>query len=74
MEKKKIGSNMSERFKDGKTILFSYNTPVALIDKDGNAFRTEEFWSQTTSRHINKWLAGQLGKKMPQKFFDQFKL
>ena len=40
----------------GVVILFSYQTPVAGFSPDIGYFRTEEFHSTTTSRHINNWL------------------
>ena len=65
-----VGSNMNEVVVDGKSILFSYKTPVAGYDDDG-AFRTDEFFSVTTSKHINKYLGGKdVGKKVPQSYID----
>ena len=67
---KNVGSNMSELEVGGKSILFSYQTPVAGYDDDG-AFRSEDFFSVTTSKHINKYLGGKdVGKVVEQKFFD----
>ena len=37
-------------------ILFSYRTPVAAYIFGRGFVRTDEFFSVTTSRHINKWL------------------
>lgn len=43
-------------FDDGRTVLFSYETPVAFF-KSGVGFRkTEKYHSNTTSKHINQWL------------------
>lgn len=39
-----------------KSILFSYETPVALHIYGVGFFRTGERFSKTTSKHINKWL------------------
>lgn len=65
-----VGSNMNEVEIGGKSILFSYKTPVAGWD-DLGAFRTEEFYSQTTSKHINKYLGGKdIGRKVPQTYID----
>jgi hypothetical protein len=41
-------------------ILFSYSTPVAGLirfksDEEDGAFRTDTYYSVTTSRHINKY-------------------
>jgi len=56
---KQIASNMTVLYRDDSEILFSYQTPVAVYDtKRGEYLRTETKYSQTTSRHINKWLDG----------------
>ena len=59
---KQIGSNKTEltyRTEAGEdiTILISYETPVAGYDEHG-AFRTDEKFSGTTSKHINQYLGG----------------
>ena len=70
MQLKPLGSNMNEIVVEGKYILFSYKTPVAGWDESG-AFRTEDFFSVTTSKHINKYLGGKdVGRKVSQKFFE----
>lgn len=61
-----IGSNMTEIEVNGKSILFSYKTPVAGWD-DMGAFRTDEKFSATTSKHINKYLGGKdIGRTVSQ--------
>jgi len=65
-----VGSNMNEVVVDGKSILFSYKTPVAGWDDQG-AFRTDEFLSVTTSKHINKYLGGKdIGRKVEQTYIE----
>ena len=60
-----IGSNMTEiqigdyshtgeKFRWNVHILFSYKTPVAGYCPEG-FFYTDEYFSKTTSRHINKY-------------------
>lgn len=67
---KNVGSNMSELEVGGKSILFSYQTPVAGWDDQG-AFRSEDFFSVTTSKHINKYLGGKdIGRKVPQSYIE----
>ena len=44
-------------YADDVRVFFSYKTPVAAWI-DGRYVRTDKKWSVTTSRHINKWLAG----------------
>ena len=71
MNIRNAGSNMTELEMDGVTVLFSYSTPVAAYGPDG-FIRTEQHFSSTTTRHINKWLAGANAKKVPQSVFDRF--
>lgn len=49
-----IKSNMTELELNGKVILFSYKTPVALCDYS-NIYKTDKYYSQTTTKHINQW-------------------
>lgn len=64
---KQIASNMTVLYRDGIEVLFSYQTPVAVFDeKNGQYFRTETKYSQTTSRHINKWLGSVKAETVPQ--------
>ena len=66
MQIKNIGSNMTELNFNGISVLFSYETPVAGWDDKG-AFRTDEKFSVTTSKHINKYLGGKdIGRTIPQ--------
>ena len=58
MKVKPIGSNQTEVImNNGNHVLFSYETPVAVSTIDG-IFVTEVKYSNTTTRHINKWCAG----------------
>ena len=55
MKIKPIASNMTELVLDnGDRVLFSYETPVALFTS-GEFVVTKKKWSQTTTKHINKW-------------------
>jgi len=68
---KPIASNMTEIETEKATILFSYETPVAACMNDGSGFvRTDKRWSVTTSRHINKWLAGAKAREVSQSELD----
>ncbi len=70
---KPIGSNMTELHTDDHIILFSYETPVAALRKgDHEYLRTDQFWSQTTSRHINKWLHGVEAQTVSQEYLYAF--
>ena len=43
-------------FRDGLTqVLVSYSTPVAA-QIDGKEYKTDTFWSMTTSKHVNQFL------------------
>jgi hypothetical protein len=67
MKLKPLGSNMTLiRMNNGTEVLFSYSTPVAGYYRgeatnamlDHEYFRTDEWYSNTTTRHINKYLDG----------------
>lgn len=63
-----IASNMTEiTLANGTQVLFSYRTPVASWE-NGQFYKTNKFWSKTTSRHINKWV--HLAVEKPQEYFD----
>ncbi len=64
-----IGSNMTELYINGVSILFSYSTPVAGYDRDG-AFRADTWYSSTTTRHINKYLGKGNGREVSQDYID----
>jgi hypothetical protein len=69
MKIKPIQSNMTElTLNNGTQVLFSYQTPVACWI-DGQFFKTDKKWSNTTTRHINKW--SHLAIAKPQTFFDE---
>jgi len=65
-----IGSNQNMiTTNKGDQVLFSYQTPVAAY-VDGDYIRTSTKWSQTTSRHINKWLEGVLAEEVDQSILN----
>ena len=84
MRLKPLAPNMTEltvsiaAFRGETKILFSYETPVAAInlspeffEKFGfSAIKTNELWSTTTQRHINKWLDGAEATQVTQLVFD----
>ena len=43
-------------YNDGTEVFFSYSTPVAGYSPRLGYVRTKEWYSSTTSRHINKYL------------------
>ena len=70
---KQLASNMTCLYKDGNEILFSYQTPVAVYDaKRDEYLRTETKYSQTTSRHINKWLQGVKATPVDQHIIEEY--
>jgi len=62
-------TGMTELYVNGVSILFSYSTPVAGYDHDG-AFRTDTWYSSTTTRHINKYLGKGNGREVSQDYID----
>jgi len=71
MKLKKLASNMTElTLSNGDTVLYSYDTPVAGWDETG-AYRTNKFFSQTTTKHINKYLGGKdIGRQVSHELLD----
>tara|TARA_R110000823_G_scaffold194520_1_gene325862 strand:+ start:214 stop:453 length:240 start_codon:yes stop_codon:yes gene_type:complete len=66
MKIRPIGANKTEATVNNITLLYSYETPVAGYDDQG-AFRTDEKFSRTTSKHINQYLGGaDVGRVIPQ--------
>lgn len=54
-------------------VLFSYKTPVAmrLLTPEGMEYHvTEQYWSRTTSKHINAWMPKEDRIEHPQEYFD----
>jgi len=70
MKIKPVGSNMTELQLDDVHVLFSYETPVAACIFGGGYVRTAQWYSQTTTRHINKWLDGVDAPEVPQATID----
>lgn len=65
-----IGKNQTQlSLCNGDKVFFSYKTPVAAR-VGGLLFKTSEDWSPTTSKHVNKWIAGSRCEIRPQSFFD----
>ena len=42
-------------YNNGNEVFFSYSTPVAGFSQELGYIRTKTYYSQTTSRHINKY-------------------
>ena len=55
---------------DGTEILFSYETPVAAQLPGFEYIKTATKWSQTTTRHINKWLDGVTATEVDQEVLN----
>jgi hypothetical protein len=58
MKVKSIGSNQTEVSANGCRVLYSYETPVALEAPSGKYYKTDQKWSVTTSKHINRFVGG----------------
>ena len=71
MKLKPIKSNMTELQIGDKTVLFSYETPVAYNQEGVGFFRTETHYSVTTSKHINQWLKGAKAQEVEQTVIDE---
>lgn len=72
-----IKANMTEvTLENGNKILFSYKTPVAVYIAAGQHYIvTNKYWSRTTTRHINSWIAPlhyDIANKETQDWFTGF--
>ena len=66
-----LGPNMNEVRYGDKYVLFSYQTPVAYSDNEGNVYVTSTKYSNTTSKHISKWVNGRPFSKVNQEDIDK---
>ena len=77
MKIKQLASNMTELRIGSTHILFSYETPVAMMH-DEQFYITSKKWSVTTTRHIGKFantfwnVPFKDWKEQPQEWFDEF--
>ena len=74
---KPVGSNQTEIERaDGVTVLYSYQTPVAVFVPGRGALCSKQKYSATTSRHINaaieRW--GATRTDVDQGIIDQYAL
>ena len=70
MKLNQIAANQTELDLGFCTVFFSYNTPVAARLTDGSLVRTTEWYSVTTTKHINKWLQSCECLTVPQSRID----
>ena len=73
MRLKHKDTNQTElQFKNGDIFFFSYETPVAAYI-DRRYYKTSQYHSAATSRHMNRFLHGDTvnAVKKPQYFFDE---
>ena len=54
----------------GSENFFSYDTPVAAQDA-GEYYKTNEYYSRTTSKHITQYLNGRYAHSVDQSFIYQ---
>lgn len=61
----------SVSYDNGTEVFFSYNTPVAGFEPGKGYFRTDQQYSQTTTRHIKKYLQGMTAVSKAQADIDR---
>jgi hypothetical protein len=67
-----IANNQTElHLNNGTIVFFSYNTPVAARLDNGTYVTTEEVYSPTTTKHVNKWLLNEAYTTVTQQFIDE---
>jgi hypothetical protein len=73
MQLKRTGNSTTELRVNSATILFSYNTPVAVeLNNDSKILVTSQKYSKTTSKHINEWIQGRSFELVEQSVIDSF--
>ena len=68
-----LGANRTEiSLKNGSRVFVSYKTPVAAYIVGVGYVKSEQRWSNTTSKHIGQWVGGTAKnvETRPQPFFD----
>ena len=69
-----IAANQTEvEMSNGTTVFYSYKTPVAAHVPGEGYFKTDKYWSRTTSKHIGQFIRRNGGSgaiERPQAFFD----
>ena len=71
MKIKQVGSNQTELWlENGTVVFFSYETPVCAYIPNRGHVKTNQKYSVTTSKHINKWLEGSNFEMVDQSVLD----
>ena len=72
MKIKRLGANKTIlALPSGSEAFFSYDTPVAFQMHSGEIFKTEKYYSRTTSKHIAQYLNGREAEAVPQSMINQ---
>ena len=74
MKTKRIGNQNAFILEgNGFRVLQSYDQIVALQSPTGKYYRTDQKWSVTTSKHINRFVGGRAnGTPVPQSILDDW--
>ena len=71
MKLERLGTSKSLlTLSSGSEIFYSYNTPVAC-KVSGDFYKTKEYYSKTTCKHITQYLNGREAKAVPQSMINQ---
>ena len=71
MKLERLGTSKSLlTLSSGSEIFYSYNTPVAA-QVAGELYRTNEYYSRTTSKHITQYLNGRYAHTVELSFIQQ---
>ena len=71
MKIKRLGASKTIlALSSGSEIFYSYDTPVAA-QISGELYRTKEYYSRTTSKHITQYLNGRKAEEVEQSFINQ---
>ena len=71
MKIKRLGASKTIlALSSGSEIFYSYDTPVAA-QVAGDFYKTKEYYSKTTCKHITQYLNGRKAEEVEQSFINQ---
>ena len=71
MKLERLGASKSLlTLSSGSEIFYSYNTPVAA-KVSGEFYKTNEYYSRTTNKHITQYLNGRYAHPVEQSFINE---
>lgn len=75
MKIRSLAANQTEvTLNDGTIVFVSYETPVAAFVAGRGILRSEQYYSRTTSKHINAWVKSNFSPNVTETIVSQSEL